>query len=128
MPPLYMATNRTSEFLPGPKWSLNVEYLLERARGFDYQEDLFCPGVFETTLQKGKPVIFAASTEPLGNLERLRKKEVERREAAFAACKDRSNHVRQLKYFSDQFLIRNPSGFASVIAGYHWFGEWAATP
>ncbi|MBG0791682.1 MAG: glycogen debranching enzyme N-terminal domain-containing protein [Desulfovibrionaceae bacterium] len=124
MPPLYMGTNRTSEFLPGPKWNLNVEYILERARGFDYQEDLFCPGVFEVCLQKGKPVTFGASTEPLGNLERQRKKEIERREAAFAACKDRSNHVRQLKFFSGQFLIRNTSGFASVAAGYHWFGEW----
>ncbi|QJB56828.1 amylo-alpha-1,6-glucosidase [Pseudodesulfovibrio sp. zrk46] len=124
MPPLYMATNRNSEFFPGPKWSLNVEHLMERDRGFDYQEDLFCPGMFETTLRKGKPIIFAASTEPLGNLERLRKKEVERREEAFAACKDRSKSVRWLKYFSDQFLIRNASDFASVVAGYHWFGEW----
>ncbi|QGY41595.1 glycogen debranching protein [Pseudodesulfovibrio cashew] len=124
MPPLYMGTNRTSEFLPGPKWFTNVEYLVERDRGFDYQEDLFCPGVFEMHLQKGKPVIFAASTEPLGNLERTRKKEIERREAAFAECKDRSKHVRLLKYQAGQFLIRNASGFASVVAGYHWFGEW----
>lgn len=124
MPPLFMGTNRASEFFPGPKWVRNMEYLIERDRGFDYQEDLFCPGMFEVTLQKGKPVIFAASTDPLGNLERARKKETSRREAAFAACKDRSRHVRWLKYFSDQFLIRNPSGFASVIAGYHWFGEW----
>jgi len=124
MPPLYMATNRASEFFPGPKWTYNIEYLMERARGFDYQEDLFSPGVFELTLQKGKPVIFAASVEKTGNLERLRKKETERREALFAACKDRSKQVRWLKYFSDQFLIRNQDGFASVIAGYHWFGEW----
>lgn len=124
MPPLYMGTNRTSEFFPGPKWALNVEYLMERDRGFDYQEDLFCPGMFETQLQKSKLVIFAASTEPLGNLERMRKKEVERREAAFAACKDRSKSVRWLKYFSGQFLIRNSSDFASVVAGFHWFGEW----
>jgi predicted glycogen debranching enzyme len=124
MPPLYMGTNRTSEFLPGPKWYTNVEYLMERTRGFDYQEDLFCPGVFETTLQKGRPVVFGASTEPLGSLERQRKAEMARREAVFASAKDRSKHVRWLKYFSTQFLIRNPSGFASVTAGYHWFGEW----
>ena len=124
MPPLYMATNRTSEFFPGPKWAYNVEYLTERARGFDYQEDLFSPGVFELPLQKGKPVIFAASVEKTGNLERLRKKEIERRETLFASCKDRVGAVRRLKYFGDQFLIRNQAGFASVIAGYHWFGEW----
>ncbi|MGE4191905.1 MAG: amylo-alpha-1,6-glucosidase [Pseudodesulfovibrio sp.] len=124
MPPLYMGTNRKSEFFPGPKWVYSVEYLMERARGFDYQEDLFCPGMFETSLEKGKPVIFAASVEPLGNLERLRKKEIARREALFEAGKDRSKSVQWLKYFSDRFLIRNPSGFASVIAGYHWFGEW----
>jgi predicted glycogen debranching enzyme len=124
MPPLYMGTNRASEFFPGPKWIYNVEYLMERARGFDYQEDLFCPGMFETRLEKGKPVIFAASVEPLGNLERQRKKEIARREAEFAACKDRSKSVQRLKYFSGRFLIRNQAGLASVIAGYHWFGEW----
>jgi predicted glycogen debranching enzyme len=124
MPPLYMGTNRASEFFPGPKWVYNVEYLMERARGFDYQEDLFCPGMFETRLEKGKPVIFAASIEPLGNLEHQRKKEIARREAEFEACKDRSKSVQRLKYFSGRFLIRNASGFASVIAGYHWFGEW----
>ncbi|MEF2230746.1 MAG: amylo-alpha-1,6-glucosidase [Pseudodesulfovibrio sp.] len=124
MPPLHMATNRTSEFFPGPKWIYNVEYLLERARGFDYQEDLFSPGVFELPLQKGKPVIFAASVDRPGNLERLRKKELDRRQTLFDACKDRVRPVRWLKYFGDQFLIRNASGFASVIAGYHWFGEW----
>jgi len=124
MPPLYMGTNRASEFFPGPKWIYNVEYLMERARGFDYQEDLFCPGMFETRLEKGRPVIFAASVEPLGNLERQRKKEVARREDEFAACKDRSKSVQRLKYFSGRFLIRNQAGLASVIAGYHWFGEW----
>lgn len=124
MPPLYMGTNRTSEFHPGPKWALNHEYLIERDRGFDYQEDLFCPGLFEMTLQKGKPVIFAASVEKIGNLEKLRKGEIERREAAFAMGKARNKHVQMLKYVSDQFLIHNASDFASVVAGYHWFGEW----
>jgi predicted glycogen debranching enzyme len=124
MPPLHMGTNRTSEFFPGPKWSSNVEYIIERNRGFDYQEDLFCPGMFETRLHKGKPVIFAASVEPLGNLEHKRKGEVARREALFEASKDRTRSVHWLKHFGDQFLIRNAAGFASVIAGYHWFGEW----
>ncbi len=124
MPPLYMGTNRTSEFHPGPKWMSNYEYMVERERGFDYQEDLFCPGMFEVPLHKGKPVIFAASVEKLGNLEKLRKGEVQRREAAFAECKGRSKNDRMLKYVSDQFLIRNASDFSSVVAGYHWFGEW----
>ncbi|GAB7024448.1 amylo-alpha-1,6-glucosidase [Salidesulfovibrio brasiliensis] len=124
MPPLYMGTNRSSEFYAGPKWHLNVEYLQERERGFKYQEDLFCPGVFDVPLKKGKPVIFAASTDPISNLERVRKKEVERREQEFSRSRDRGKHTRWLKYYSDQFLIRNASDKASVIAGYHWFGEW----
>jgi len=124
MPPLYMGTNRTTEFFPGPKWTYNVELLKERSRGFDYQEDLFCPGMFEVRLQKGKPVIFAASVDKPGNLEKQRKLEVERRETAFASCKDRSKKVQKLKYCSGQFLIRNAADFSSVVAGYHWFGEW----
>jgi predicted glycogen debranching enzyme len=124
MPPLHMGTNRLSEFFPGPRWTRNVEYLIERNRGFDYQEDLFCPGMFETQLSKGKPVVFAASVAPLGNLERKRKAETARREKLFELSRDRAKSVHWAKYFADQFLIRNVSGFASVIAGYHWFGEW----
>ncbi|MBI9079671.1 MAG: glycogen debranching enzyme N-terminal domain-containing protein [Pseudodesulfovibrio sp.] len=124
MPPLYMGTNRTTEFFPGPKWIYNIEFLEERNRGFDYQEDLFCPGMFEVQLQKNKPVIFAASVDKLGNLEKQRKMEIKRRETAFASCKDRNKKVQDLKYCSGQFLIRNNANFSSVIAGYHWFGEW----
>jgi len=124
MPPLYMGTNRTSTFFPGPKWMHNLEYMEERNRGFDYQEDLFCPGMFELDLKRGKPVIFAASVERLGNLEKMRKSEIKRRESLYETCKDRSQCVRGIQYAADQFLIRNASDFASVVAGYHWFGEW----
>ncbi|WP_147820767.1 amylo-alpha-1,6-glucosidase [Salidesulfovibrio onnuriiensis] len=124
MPPLYMGTSRVSEFFPGPKWMRNVEYLEERNRGFDYQEDLFCPGMFEVELKRGKPVIFAASVEKLGDLVKLKSREIKRREALYESCKDRSKSVRGLQYAADQFLIRNASDFSSVVAGYHWFGEW----
>lgn len=124
MPPLYMGCSRQTHFYPGPKWFRNFEYLKERSRGFDYQEDLFCPGMFEVQLRKGKPVIFAASIDPLGNLERKRKAEISRREKAFDACRSRSGHLTWRKYFGGQFLITNPDGLQSVIAGYHWFGEW----
>ncbi len=124
MPPLHMGTSRTSTFFPGPRWMRNVEYLEERRRGFDYQEDLFCPGMFEMELNKGKPVIFAASTERLGDLSKLRKKEIKRRESLYENCRDRSKCVREMQYAGGQFLIRNASDFASVVAGYQWFGEW----
>ncbi|MBG0775179.1 MAG: glycogen debranching enzyme N-terminal domain-containing protein [Desulfovibrionaceae bacterium] len=124
LPPLHMGTNRRSMFYPGPKWYKNFEYLKELRRGFPHQEDLFCPGVFELHLEKGKPVVFGASVAPLGQLERKRKTEIARREAELERCAARNAHLARLKYYAGQFLITNTEKMPSVIAGYHWFGEW----
>lgn len=124
MPPLYMTLNRSNEFFPGPKWYNSLEYLKERSRGFDYHEDLFCPGVFEVVLKKGNPVVFAASTEEVKNPERRRKAELARREEEYSRCRSNRKHVRFLKFQGRQFLVRNRDDMPSVVAGYHWFGEW----
>ncbi len=126
MPPLYFYTNRQCMFYPGPEWNFSLEYLKERRRGYPYQEDLFAPGLFEVTLKKGHDVILCASTGPKQsqNLEKIYKAEKERREKAFASFTDSDSRLKELKYLSDQFIIKNRRKERSIIAGYHWFGEW----
>ena len=124
MPPLYIATNRHSVFYPGPIWYNNLEYLKENRRGYDYQEDLFCPGIFEIELSKNKPLVIAASTKPQKAIEAKRLKEEKRRQEAFNSFKNETKHMQILKYNAKQFLINNSQEQRSITAGYHWFGEW----
>ncbi|MEW6335221.1 MAG: glycogen debranching enzyme N-terminal domain-containing protein, partial [Thermodesulfobacteriota bacterium] len=41
MPPLFFQTSTVSRFTPTPLWYNRFEYTEEKARGFDWQEDLF---------------------------------------------------------------------------------------
>lgn len=85
LPPLFMQVEGGFIFNAAPDWCFNVEYLVERERGFAYQEDLFQPGQFEIRLVPGKPVFLTASTEALQTehghnvIGEIWRREVERR-------------------------------------------------
>ncbi len=134
MPSMVFQTNGEWKFIPSPVWHNNFEYKEERDRGFDWHEDLFCPGIFEIPIEKGSAIILSASTDACGeNLEEIWTAETERRakEAAkdektaekFENEEDRFN-VRNLITSGQQFLINSPSGRPAIVAGYHWFGDW----
>lgn len=125
LPPLYFGSNTKLQFYPGPDWYRNVEYSEEQSRGYDFQEDLFCPGVFEKRLDPGEPLIFRVSIEPSsGDIHALWKGEIERRQEESAAFKGEDAVPQALKTSARHFLIKNHKGQDSVIAGYPWFGEW----
>ena len=85
LPPLFMQVEGGFIFNAAPDCCFNVEYLVERERGFAYQEDLFQPGQFEIRLVPGKPVFLTASTEALQTehghnvIGEIPRREVERR-------------------------------------------------
>jgi len=126
MPPLYCRTNRKSTFHPSPEWFYNVEYMKERRRGYEYQEDLFSPGVLEIPLSEGTEILFAASTKPHhpGTLRRKYREECARREREFHRFDSADPRLQDLKYLSHQFFITRHSGKRFLAAGYHWFGPW----
>ncbi|MFH1707535.1 MAG: amylo-alpha-1,6-glucosidase [Planctomycetota bacterium] len=126
MPPLFCTTSRLSEFFPAPDWIRNFEYLKEERRGYPYQEDLFSPGVFEITLKKNSDITFAASTrlEKSNLIARRWALEVQRRRQVYDRYANDPPHLHNLKYIAGQFIFRNRKRERSVIAGYHWFGEW----
>src|SRR5210317_1060768 len=53
-PDLFLQLSKKNEFVPAPDWYLNIEYIKEKARGYDYLEDLFVPGYFEMDIKKGQ--------------------------------------------------------------------------
>lgn len=116
--PLYLQLNKKCEFVPAPDWYYNIEYIQERERGYDYQEDLYVPGYFEFEIKKGESVIFSAG---------LAEADPKTRQAAFdkeiARRTPRNNFENCLKNSASQF-IRLRDGDTRVIAGYPWFGWW----
>ena len=110
-----------------PDWCFNVEYLVERERGFAYQEDLFQPGQFEIRLVPGKPVFLTASTEALQTehghnvIGGIWRREAERRMGLAASSESLEG---LLAREGERFLVRRPDGGLGVTAGYHWFGSW----
>ena len=66
MPPLFMQTSRASQWTPAPVWYRSFQYVEERERGFDWEEDLFLPGIVEVPVARKCTVIltFSCTTCP----------------------------------------------------------------
>jgi glycogen debranching enzyme len=106
LPSMYL-NHSGAEIQPAGVWYRNFEYERERERGLDFREDLFNPLVMVFDLRGEASVSVAASTE--------------RRPAHAAAPALVSGPP--LARAADQFIVRRGS-HNTVIAGYHWFGDW----
>jgi predicted glycogen debranching enzyme len=136
MPALFLQSSRSIETQPLPLWYRNFEYEAEAARGFACQEDLFHPARFETPLEPGETVILAAGLEPLKTplLKCWDREEAARRESTATTRRRPLKRLRKplalatarelLIESSRHFLVTLPPHRPSVIAGYHWFGDW----
>ncbi len=104
-------------------WYYGFEYTAERERGLDCQEDLFNP--FVLRFQGRKRAALIASTEPhaIKDFARLRKEELRRRAAALPAPLKATDTLATLASTADQFIV-DRDGLKSIVAGYHWFGDW----
>ncbi len=117
-PFLYMQVSKNAEYTHAPDWYYNVEYAEEQKRGYDYKEDLFANGYFETSIKKGESVIFSAGTteaDPKA-LKRKFTNEVKKRVP-------RISYENNLENSAQQFYVRKGKKLY-VTAGYPWFGIW----
>jgi predicted glycogen debranching enzyme len=111
-------------FIGSPDWWRRFEYLTEQARGLDFQEDLWTPGVLRVELQPGVPAYLVCAVDKLpdGAAEDLLREAAE----AMSACDpgpDRAWSVRCLSVAADAFradLAPKPG----IVAGYPWFEVW----
>ena len=106
-------------------WYRNFEYAEERARGFDFKEDLFNPCSLSFDLRGGETRNLIASTVPheAHEAEELEEHERARRRATTVA-READDYRSALHSAAEQFLVRRGSRRVSVIAGYHWFTDW----
>jgi predicted glycogen debranching enzyme len=109
-----------------PDWYYNFEYLVEKVRGQDFQEDLFTPGTFKCRLKAGDKLGVIVSTQnPSGrDAFTLFDRETERRQKLISKLPVIDETTKNLGLAADQFIVRRDSNFKTIIAGYHWFTDW----
>ncbi len=145
LPPIRMCLREQSGamVLDGGRF-YEVEYALERARGYAHRDVLWSPGYFRIDLAAGHQVALTASTESWDALMAVRPNEAlaaetERRRRLLdqAVPNAQTGAAAELVLAADQFIITPTTRVAdaarahaagdevrSVIAGYHWFTDW----
>jgi predicted glycogen debranching enzyme len=111
---------------PDPDWWYHFEYPRERERGLDHYEDLWTPGVVRVTLAPGQTVgVIVSTDDPAGqDPQHLLEQERGRRERLLERLPRRDSVTVPLARAADQFVVRRDDGHRTIIAGYHWFGDW----
>jgi len=118
-------------------WYHNFEYAVERERGLDYVEDLFCPFSMTFDLERLGSFSIIASTErsKIRSANHCRDVENNRRQALVrtrlpapaarpsAPSGGGTPLIQSLITAADQFIVSRASG-KTIIAGYHWFSDW----
>lgn len=114
-----------ARFEPDGDWYRDLELAEERARGFDFHEDLWTPGRLRVVLAPGcsSSVRIALAAAPPGAPVTV-DGERARREALIERAGFRGSFGRRLALAADQFLVRRGDAGWSVIAGYPWFADW----
>jgi predicted glycogen debranching enzyme len=115
-------------------WYNNFDLSEECARGLEDREDHFCVAAFDLDIGAGESGAIAASTATLNSMDAKTAWQHRRahdlgviggfREAAGDAA---PAFIEQLALAADQFVVRRglaPDAGYSIVAGYHWFGEW----
>jgi predicted glycogen debranching enzyme len=123
-------------------WYRGFDLPRERERGLDATEDHLHAGMFAASLEPGGALTLVLSAEAAPALDgeaawRRRAQHDERALEAWTRARPASRRapawIRQLVLAADQFIVVRGAGRPpaeasgdgmSVIAGYHWFGDW----
>ncbi|WP_094226476.1 amylo-alpha-1,6-glucosidase [Methanolobus psychrotolerans] len=112
-------------------WYYNFEYEVELLRGYPHREDNFNPGYFDLEINGTDTSCFVlASTEldkkwDIQTIPELFTDETKRQVELVKDELKRDRFFRKLAIAGDSFIVhRRSTGLRSVIAGYHWFGDW----
>ncbi len=125
-------------YQPRHEWYRNCFLPVEKERGLDDLEDHLFAALFQAKLKVGTSVTFVASTEATAELDgtSVRADSAEREAKLLRSwlaenektAAESPNWLPQLVLAADQFIVKRsmpeyPDG-RSIIAGYHWFGDW----
>lgn len=123
---------------PRHEWYLGCHYSEETERGLDDREDRLFAALFHAKLEPGSSVTLVVSTEETASLdaETARAEQANHDVKLFQEWQAKTESLAggapswlwQLILAADQFIVKRslpeePNG-RSIIAGYHWFGDW----
>ncbi len=117
-PYLNLQFSKPVDFVSGPDWYYDIEYMEERKRGYDYKEDLFVPGYFEVRIKRGESIIFSASLKEVNPAGLKRKFTAETNSRV-----PRDSFRNCLVNSAQQFFVHKKNK-TEIIAGFPWFGAW----
>lgn len=124
MPELYFSYSKRP-IAPAEKghgWYYHFEYIWERKRGFESEEDLYHPFSLAFSLAEGEELWISASVDRrvFGNLN-LQIEEERRRRETLKIFGDPAADA--LAVAADSFLIERANA-TTIFAGYPWFVDW----
>ncbi|MCC6443880.1 MAG: glycogen debranching enzyme family protein [Armatimonadetes bacterium] len=125
--PWWAGTDAGWSFSAAPAWYWSFLYRTERERGLHPHEDCFSPGCFEGDLLPGRTVTLIASTGDQAALMLPEESLAQERERQSSLIEGGSFVKQRLSLAADQFIVSRPvkeEAGCTVIAGYHWFGDW----
>ena len=114
---IFMQFSKNIKYTYKPDWYYNIEYSRDKARGYDFREDLYVPGYFEVFIDKGESIYFSAGIKEINpsSLKRLFNNEIKRRIP-------RNNFENCLENSAQQFIV-NRDKKTEIIAGFQWLGR-----
>ncbi|MBI3474773.1 MAG: glycogen debranching enzyme N-terminal domain-containing protein, partial [Acidobacteria bacterium] len=124
LPSLHLAHNAV-ELRKTGDWYRNFEYDAERERGLDFSEDLFNPLVlrFDLKLRRQASVIASTEKRDVANVAEYRQAAIMRHSNAAVSSPVEDDFAQALAAAADQYIVARGDQ-KTVIAGYHWFGDW----
>ncbi len=135
--PFYLKST-SSACEPRHEWFLGCYFAEETERGLSDRDDRLFAALFRAKLEAGSSVTLVASTEAGASLavETARAERANYEVKLFqdwqakneALAEEAPSWLWQLILAADQFIVKRslpeePDG-RSIIAGYHWFGDW----
>ncbi|MBE9004505.1 amylo-alpha-1,6-glucosidase [Fortiea sp. LEGE XX443] len=135
--PLYLLSDKSSAS-PVHNWYYNFDLAVERYRGLNDKEDHLHAATFTVTLNPGETLTFVASTEKQPDLHgenalKLRRAQEQKLIGFWHSnrpldAQESPSWINHLILAADQFIVDRPlpeeSHGKTIIAGYHWFGDW----
>jgi predicted glycogen debranching enzyme len=135
--PFYLKSS-ASTCEPRHDWYLGSYFAEETERGLNDREDRLFAALFRAKLEPGSSITLVVSTEAAASLdgETARAERANHEVKLFhewqaqnkALAEEAPSWLWQLILAADQFIVKRtlpeePDG-RSIIAGYHWFGDW----
>lgn len=135
--PLYLLADR-GDVSFAHNWYYGFDLAVERYRGLSDREDHLHAATFDATLSQGESLTFVASTEVHPDLQgeialELRRAYEQKLTGLWETSRSVSaaqapEWVHHLVLAADQFIVSRPlpneADGKTIIAGYHWFGDW----